>query len=103
MPPVLHRLGDGPAAPDGGAAAAGPTALGGGTAYALGPAPTSARPSGGEVVLEGGATTEDAPAPGSRRGPFTFQVGTFNVLGSQHTAGSRRGTPGPSGPPASPG
>lgn len=27
--------------------------------------------------------------------PFTFRVGTFNILGSQHTAGSRRWAPGP--------
>jgi hypothetical protein len=36
-------------------------------------------------------TLKPVPRPGD---PFTFQVGTLNVLGSQHTRGSRRYGPG---------
>ena len=57
------------------------------TSYARGEkAPTFKVHAAGKAL-----TLKPVPRPGD---PFTFQVGTLNVLGSQHTRGSRRYGPG---------
>ncbi|WP_372728677.1 endonuclease/exonuclease/phosphatase family protein [Nocardioides sp.] len=47
-------------------------------------------------VKPAGAPIRKLPPPPTPGTPFTFQIGTLNVLGSQHTRGSRRYGPGTS-------